>query len=82
MPVRKFRHVGEMDRDIWYHRGDPRLFRAIRAVWGLAQTLARPVFPPGVYRFRSIEDAAEQRRLWERRNIDAIRNRRHPSDSP
>lgn len=55
MPVSKYRHVGEMNRDSWYRRGDPRLFRAIiRAVWSLAQTPARPEFPPGVYRFRSM----------------------------
>jgi hypothetical protein len=48
MPVRKYRHVGEMDRDIWYQRGDPRLFRAIRAVWNFAQRIVQPRFPPGV----------------------------------
>ncbi len=44
MPVRKYRHVGEMDRDIWYRRGDPRLFRAIRAVWNFAQRIVQPKF--------------------------------------
>jgi hypothetical protein len=78
MPVRKYRHVDEMDRDNWYDRGDPRLFRAIRAVWNLAQTLARPEFPPGVYRFQSIEDADERRRQWERRNIERRRRDRRP----
>jgi hypothetical protein len=78
MPVRKYRHVGEMDRDIWYERGDPRLFRAIRAVWSFAQRTIQPRFPPGVHRFASVEDASEQRRLWERRNIDAMRRRMEP----
>lgn len=78
MPVRKYRHVGEMERDIWHQRGDPRLFRAIRAVWQLGQTLARPTFPPGVYRFRSVEEADEQRTTWERRNIEARRRHRRP----
>jgi hypothetical protein len=76
MPVRKYRHVGEMDRNSWYQRGDPRLFRAIEAVWKLGQTLARPSFPPGVYRFRSIDEADEQRVRWERRNIERIRYER------
>jgi len=79
MPVRKFRHVGEMDRDIWYRRGDPRLFRAIRAVWNFAQRIVQPRFPPGVYRFESVEAASEQRRLWERRNIEAMQLRMKPS---
>ncbi|HSN56362.1 MAG TPA: hypothetical protein VLT32_16970 [Candidatus Sulfomarinibacteraceae bacterium] len=67
-----------MDRDIRYRRGDSRLFRAIRAVWGLAQALARPSFPPGVYRFSSIDQAAAQRTVWERRNIERIRREHHP----
>jgi hypothetical protein len=79
MPVRKFRHVGEMDRDIWYRRGDPRLFRAIRAVWNFAQRIVQPSFPPGVYRFGSVEDAAAQRELWEGHNIEAMRRRIRPS---
>ena len=78
MPVRKFRHVHEMERDIWYDPGNPRLFKAIKAVWGLAQTLARPTFPPGVYRFSSIDDATRQRDVWERRNIERIRRERQP----
>jgi hypothetical protein len=78
MPVRKYRHVGEMDRDIWYRRGDPQLFRAMKAVWNLWQTLAKPTFPPGVYRFRSVEDASEQRKVWERRTIERLQRARHP----
>lgn len=78
MPVKKYHFVGEMDHDIWYQRGDPQLFRAIRAVWNLAQMLARPTFPPGVYRFSSIDQAAEQRTAWERRNIQRIQRDRQP----
>ena len=76
----KYRHVGEMDRDIWYERGDPRLFRAIREVWNFAQRLIQPSFPPGVYRFGSAEDAAAQRELWEGHNIEAMRRRMRPTD--
>jgi hypothetical protein len=79
MPVRKYRHVGEMERDIWYERGDPRLFRAIRAVWDFAQRIVQPRFPPGVYRFGSVEDAAAHRDLWERHNIEAMQRRMKPS---
>lgn len=76
MPVRKYRHVGEMDRETWYRRGDPQLFRAMRAVWDLWQTLAQPTFPPGVYRYQSVEDADDQRRSWERRNIERLQRDR------
>jgi hypothetical protein len=68
-----------MDRDIWYERGDPRLFKAIRAVWNFAHRIVQPGFPPGVHRFRSIEDASEQRRLWEDRTLEAMQRRMKPS---
>jgi hypothetical protein len=67
-----------MDRDIWYQPGDPQLFRAMKAVWNLWQALARPTFPPGVYRFRAAADADAQRRAWERRNIERLQRARHP----
>jgi hypothetical protein len=76
MPVRKFRHVGEMERELWYRRDDPRLFAAIRAVWGFARRTVQPVFPPGVYKHRSADEAAQQRERWERRSFEAFQRRR------
>jgi hypothetical protein len=64
---------------VWYERGDPRLFKAIRAVWNFAQRIVQPRFFPGVYRFGSVEDSSEQRRLWEQRNIEAMQRRMKPS---
>jgi hypothetical protein len=77
MPVRKFRHVAEMERGVWYDRGDPRRFEAIRAAWELARRTLKPEFPPGVYRFRSVEDAEEHREQWERRSFESLQRRRH-----
>jgi hypothetical protein len=77
MPVRKFRHVGEMERELWIDRDDPRLFAAIKSVWDFAQRTVRLRFPPGVYKFQSADDAAEQRERWERRNFEAFQQRRH-----
>jgi hypothetical protein len=76
MSVQKFRDVSEMDREVWYRRDDPRLIAAIRAVWDLAGRIVQPAFPPGVYRFRSFEEAAAQRERWEKRNFEAFQRRR------
>ena len=76
MPVRRFRHVGEMEREVWYERDDPRRFAAMRAAWEFARRPVQPVFPPGVYRFRSVEEAAEHRELWERRSFELLQRRR------
>ena len=76
MPVQRFRNVAEMEREVWYRRDDPRLFAAIKAVWDFAGRTVQPAFPPGVYRFRSAEEAAVQRDHWERLNFEAFQRRR------
>ena len=48
MPIRKFRHVADMEDALWYERGDPALFAAIARVWDFAQRTCQPRFPPGV----------------------------------
>jgi len=56
MPVRKFRNVEELNQPIWRRPGDPALFRAIAAVWAFARSTRPRRFPPGVRKFRSIEE--------------------------
>ncbi len=78
MPVRKFRSVEEM-KTIWRQPGDPRLYRAIEQVWRFGRRTVPRHFPPGVHRYRSIEelDAAVER--WAqadtRRLADSRRDR-------
>ncbi|MCC6165192.1 MAG: hypothetical protein IT182_17740 [Acidobacteria bacterium] len=76
MPVDKFRHVGDMERANWLPPGDPRLFRAIRATWTLADRIARPHFPPGVYKHRTAASADALRAEWEQANFEAFHARR------
>ncbi len=77
MPVRKFRHVGEMEDTLWYERGDPALFSAIARVWDFAERTCRLRFPPGVYKHRSIEEMDAQREVWEEANFRAFHARRN-----
>jgi hypothetical protein len=76
MPVRKFRDVSEMEGNTWHDPGDPRLFEAIRSVWGLGGASTKARFPPGVYKHRSIEQANEQQQSWDQAIFDALRARR------
>lgn len=76
MPVYKFRHAADMERATWLQPGDPTLFRAIRATWTLADRLAKPRFPPGVYKHRTTGSADALRAEWERANFDAFHARR------
>jgi hypothetical protein len=82
MPIRKFRHVAEMEDTQWYQRGDPALFAAIARVWDFAQRTCPLRFPPGVYKHRSFADADAQRERWEAANFEAFQARRRSSDRP
>jgi hypothetical protein len=82
MPIRRFRHVAEMEDTLWYERGDPALFGAIERVWDFARRTCAPRFPPGVYRHRSFGDADAQRDRWEAANFEAFQERRRQSDRP
>ena len=78
MPVRKFRSIEEMKRDhpIWRRPGDPVLYRAIALVWEVARRTNPRRFPPGVYKYRSIQemDRAQEQLLAE--HIAALRRQR------
>ncbi|MGA7613545.1 MAG: hypothetical protein WBX15_00050 [Thermoanaerobaculia bacterium] len=66
MPIRKFRSVDEMNRPHWRQPGSPELARAIERVWDFGQRTSRLRFPPGVYRYRSIEEMNAQQEPWRR----------------
>ena len=72
MPVRKFRSIEEMEPP-WRQPGDPMLFRAIAGVWELARRTNPRRFPPGVHKYRSIEDMDRARERWLAEHLDAKR---------
>ncbi|HXO19572.1 MAG TPA: hypothetical protein VOA87_06560 [Thermoanaerobaculia bacterium] len=76
MPVKKFRDLQEMEDSLWREPGDPELWRAISAVWSFAARTCPRHFPPGVHRYRTIEDAERQRDLWEEADFQALWQRR------
>ncbi len=76
MPVRKFRSVEEMEPAPWRPPGDPALFRAIAAVWEFGdRTLARH-FPPGVFKYRSIEEMSRAQEESARSGFASLGDRR------
>jgi hypothetical protein len=65
MPLRKYRTVEEIPRPAPLPPGDPENLRAAielsQVCWGL-----RPwAFPPGVHKFRSVEEAQRKRIEWD-----------------
>jgi hypothetical protein len=76
MPVRKFKDVSEMERTLWYEPGDPALYRAIAGVWDFSARVCPLHFPPGVHRYRTIEEANADRERWEAENFRLFHERR------
>lgn len=56
MPVTKFRSVEEMNRLAWRPAGSPELVRAIKSVLEFGRRLSPRKFPPGVRKFKSVDD--------------------------
>jgi len=76
MPVRKFRSIEEMKAVRGYERTDPRLPRVIEGLWDFGRKTARLRFPPGVYRYRNVEEMNARSAEWAEENFRAFRARR------
>jgi hypothetical protein len=83
MPVQKFRSVEDMpDVALRHDAGDPAIPHVIRRLWRVADTLLGDVgtcIPRGVRKYRSIDEADEDRDRYEQVRVDRIRerNQRH-----
>ena len=77
MPVRKFRSIEEMNQvTTWRQPGDPMLYRAIAGVWELARRTNPRRFPPGVHKYRSIEDMDRVREQYLIEHVQALARQR------
>jgi hypothetical protein len=75
MPFRKLRSLQEAEEALWLDRDDPRLPRAIRELWDFSERVAPRHFPPGVYKFRSIEAKQRFDEAQRRANLEAHQRR-------
>jgi len=78
MTVKRYRDVSAMPAPSPGIPHDPATFARIRELWQFSSRLVPPLFRPGVYRYRSIEDstAARERATIERmRALRETRNR-------
>ena len=70
MPVRKFRSVQAMNQPVWRTPGDPALFRAIEGLWTAGMRTQGRRFPPGVHKYRSVEELDAQVQRWQQEHIE------------
>ena len=75
MPLRRFETQEAARQALWTTRDDPRLVPRIRTLWDRARRLIPGDLgiPRGVRRYRSIEEANEDREAWTRERVRAIR---------
>lgn len=76
MPIQKFRDFDEARRSLWVRSGQPDLILRIKRLWEFSARLAPRQIPRGVRKFRSIEEANQERDQWVRRRIQALRAKR------
>ncbi len=76
MPVRKFRSIEEMDaasRDLWSDRLDEAYLERLRRLWRRSAHLSPRIFPKGVIKYRSLEEAQADRDRWLAEHIAHLR---------
>jgi hypothetical protein len=67
MPIQKFRSVGAIQSVERFSPGTKEHNRALRAVFWMAAKLSpNQQYPPGVYKYRSLEEAQAQKRSWRK----------------
>ncbi len=64
MPVYKFRTFEEARQALWHDGLDQRYLERLAKLWAFSARLKQPAFPPGVYKYRDIADAARARDRW------------------
>ena len=64
MPIQKFRTLDEARRALWMRSDDPRLPERARALMAFSRRLAIVHAPPGVRKFRAMDEANAERKTW------------------
>lgn len=65
MPPRKYRSVADMEPPPWREPLDPENLRLVCDLSELAARLRPRRFPPGLHKYRSLEEASRRRLRWE-----------------
>ena len=72
MPVYRYRSFEEAQQALWRFETGVGYYRMLAELFHLGRQLSPPAHRTGIFRFRSLEEANVQRRLWDR---EAIRER-------
>jgi hypothetical protein len=76
MPVKKYRSVEDMPPVPPCETLDEACLRRIAKLWSRSSSFAARIYPRGVFKFRSIEEAQEARERVTQENVDRLRRER------
>lgn len=76
MPVQKFRSVEEMPPVDGCESLDEECLRRIAKLWARSSAFSPRIYPRGVFKFRSLEEAQQARERVTQENIDRLRRER------
>lgn len=77
MPIQKFRSVADMPRPLGEEiRDNAELRRRIAALWARSARISPRVYPRGVFKFRSLEEAHQAREQVTTENVARLRRER------
>jgi hypothetical protein len=76
MPFEKYRGVEEMPPVPPCKSLDEECLRRIAALWRWSSAVSPRIYPRGVFKFRSLEEAQEARERVTQENVDRLRRER------
>lgn len=65
MPVFKYKTFEEAERALWNFSPDEDYLRRVAELWKFANKLSSIVYPKGIFKFRTIDEANKHREKWE-----------------
>lgn len=76
MPVYKYKSFEEAERALWNFHPDEAYFQRVAELWEFAKKLNPINYPPGIFKFRNIEEANRHREEVELEHAKKIRMER------
>ena len=81
MPVYKYKTFEEAERALWNFHPDESYFKRVAEFWDFADKLCPIRYPQGIFKFRRIEEANQQRDEWELAHAKKLSAERHRKSS-
>ncbi len=75
MPVYKYKTFEEAERALWNFHPNAAYFKQVAELWKFANQLCPITYPQGIFKYRSIEEANQQRDEWELAHAKRVQER-------